>query len=37
MRGDGCHRMLPKICVAASALFMWSVVVRGQQGRRAAP
>ena len=37
MRGDGCHRMLPKICVAASALFVWSVVVRGQEGRRAAP
>jgi len=29
--------MLPKICVAASALFVWSVVVRGQEGRRAAP
>jgi hypothetical protein len=37
MRGDGCQRMLLRVCVAASALFLCSVVVRGQDGRRAAP
>src|SRR4030081_296640 len=37
MRGDGCQRMLLRICVAASALFLCSVVVRGQDGRRDAP
>jgi hypothetical protein len=37
MRGDGCQRMIVKICVAASALFFYSVAVRGQEGRRAAP
>src|SRR3981189_1157602 len=37
MRGDGCQRMLVRICVAASALFLCSVVVRGQDGRRDAP
>ncbi len=37
MRGDGCQRMFLRICVAGSALFLCSVVVRGQDGRRAAP
>src|SRR5882757_10486934 len=37
MRGDGCQRTLMRICVAASALFLCSVVVRGQDGRRDAP
>ena len=37
MRGDGCQRILVRICVAASALFLCSVVVRGQDGRRDAP
>jgi hypothetical protein len=37
MRGDGCQRMILKICVAASALFFCSVAVRGQEGGRAAP
>src|SRR2546430_2196908 len=37
MRGDGCQRTLLRICVAASALFLCSVVVRGQDGRRDAP
>ena len=36
MRGDGCLRMLMRICVAGCALFLCSVVVRGQDGRRAA-
>src|ERR1700731_2997538 len=37
MRGHGCQRMILKICVAASALFFYSVAVRGQEGGRAAP
>src|ERR1700731_2786144 len=37
MRGHGCRRILVKIWVAASALFLCSIVVRGQEGRRAAP
>src|SRR6267378_2224159 len=37
MRGDGCQRTLLRICVAASALFLCSVVARGQDGRRDAP
>jgi hypothetical protein len=37
MRGNGCQRMTLKICVAASALFFCSIVVRGQDGRREAP
>src|ERR1700687_4223095 len=37
MRGDGYQRMRLKVCVAASALFLCSVAVRGQDGRRAAP
>jgi hypothetical protein len=37
MRGDGCQRMLLRICVAGSALFLCSVVVRGQDARMAAP
>src|SRR3984893_5738940 len=37
MRGHGCRRILLKICMAASALFLFSVVARGQEGGRAAP
>src|SRR5258708_28049793 len=37
MGGDGWQRILVRICVAASALFLCSVVVRGQDGRRDAP
>jgi hypothetical protein len=37
MRGHGCRTILLKICVAASALFLFSVVACGQEGRRAAP
>jgi len=37
MRGHGCRRILLKICVAASALFLFSVVACGQEGRKAAP
>jgi hypothetical protein len=37
MRGDGCRRMILKICVAASALFFYSIAVRGQEGRSASP
>ena len=37
MRGDGYQRMRLNFCVAASALFLCSVAVRGQDGRRAAP
>jgi len=37
MRGDGYQRMRLNFCVAASALLLCSVAVRGQDGRRAAP
>src|SRR6202521_1111734 len=37
MHGNGCQWRGLKICVAASSLFLSSVVVRGQDGRRAAP
>src|SRR4029077_1434982 len=37
MRCDGCQKILLKICAAAGALFLCSVVARGQEGRRAAP
>src|ERR1700682_5474874 len=37
MRGDGYQRMRLKVCVAASALFLCSFAVHGQDGRRAAP
>ena len=37
MRGDGYQRMRLNFCVAASALLLCSVAVRGQGGRRAAP
>ena len=33
MRGNGCQRMLPTICVAVGALFLCSVVAHGQDGR----
>jgi hypothetical protein len=36
MRGDGCQKILRRICVAGSALFLCSVAVRGQDERRAA-
>src|SRR5882762_4460026 len=37
MRGHGCQKIRLKICAAVGALFLCSVVVRGQEGRRAAP
>jgi hypothetical protein len=37
MRGNAYPTMLVKTCVAASALFLCSVVVRGQDGRKSAP
>jgi hypothetical protein len=37
MRGNGYPTILVKTCVAASALFLCSVVVRAQDGRKSAP